>query len=128
MTDPDRFSEWFDKVSEGARASPIGEIMVALGYDVEHTDGGGLSWGRRHGKVLAMICDEGNGLGDSVDEPYFAGLHGDEGDFVECNEMLPTSQQRLSGSTMHLSRWRSAANGWPCLVTSFIPIPLARNI
>ena len=39
MTDPDRFSEWFDKVSEGARASPIGEIMVALGYDVEHTDG-----------------------------------------------------------------------------------------
>jgi len=89
MTDRDRFSEWFDKVSEGARASPIGEIMVALGYDVEHTDGGGLSWGRRHGKVLAMICDEGNGLGDSVDEPYFAGLHGDEGDFVECNEMLP---------------------------------------
>lgn len=83
------FFEWFDRVSREARGTPVGEIMLAAGFEVFHAGGGCLAWSKdladpRGWQIL--ICDEGNGLGNTPDETYLIGLYGADGDQWVTND------------------------------------------
>jgi hypothetical protein len=75
------FFGWFDKKEAAAKATPVGEAMIAAGYRLEHTGGGCLTWAKYFDdKSYIWICDEGNGPGDKLDEHYLLGLYISNGD------------------------------------------------
>ncbi len=82
MTKP-TYWQWFDGVVAKAAETEIGNIMKGAGYAVAHTGGGCLAWEKPldNGGYL-WICDEGNGLGDKIDEPYLVGHYDREGEIV----------------------------------------------
>jgi hypothetical protein len=62
--------------------SAVGRIMTANGYTVAHTGGGCLCWERTlPGGFYLWICDEGNGLGEVIDQPYLVGCYDRDGAF-----------------------------------------------
>jgi hypothetical protein len=85
--DGSRFWKWFDKETARAKATRVGILMTASGYAPSHEGGGCLAWVRDLGDgARLMICDEGNGLGDTLEENYLVGLHcgeDTEGDEVQ---------------------------------------------
>lgn len=87
------FWQWFDGIVEAAPETTIGSIMVAAGYEVTHTGGGCLAWRKEAPNGgYALICDEGNGLGDKLAETYLTGFYDVEGEFKDedqgCVETL----------------------------------------
>lgn len=69
------FWGWFDNVVEGAKTTDVGQTMLAAGYHVAHTGGGCLTWEKTVGHLVFWVCDEGNGLGDKLDEAYLVGVY-----------------------------------------------------
>jgi hypothetical protein len=79
----DNFFDWFDRVRNDAPKTDVGRLATAAGYTIAHTGGGCLCWekGLPGGRYL-WICDEGNGLGDRLDEPYLVGFYTDEAEII----------------------------------------------
>lgn len=75
MSDGSKFFAWYDSREAAAIASPIGAALAPLGFTVHHTGGGCLAWRNEMGAAYALICDEGNGLGDTLDEMFLVGLY-----------------------------------------------------
>lgn len=69
------FWKWFDNIAERAPTTDVGKVMTAAGYHVAHTGGGCLVWEKTVGHLVFWICDEGNGLGDKLDEAYLVGVY-----------------------------------------------------
>ncbi len=83
------FFRWFDDVQDRAYQSTVGKIMAEAGYEIAHTGGGCLCWEKvLKGERYLWICDEGNGLGDKVDEVYLVGLYNLDGDILDQGEVL----------------------------------------
>lgn len=99
-----KFFEFLDAATAKAAESAVGKIMIENGYSVAHTGGGCLAWEKSDAATgwVIMICDEGNGLGDTLDEQYLVGLHANDGDFLECEDAL---------SLMDCLAWGAAAIG-----------------
>lgn len=77
------FQEWFFTVSKNAARSEVGEVMARHNFTIEHMGGGCLAWMRRldeGGHVL--VCDTGNGLGDSLTESYWVGRYDEDSNEV----------------------------------------------
>jgi len=82
MTEP-TFWEWFDALPAKMAATGHGKMMLESGWKIAHTGGGCLCWEKvAEGDYAAYvwICDESNGLGDTVDEPYLVGLYDPDGE------------------------------------------------
>ena len=75
------FTDWFDRVEREAKDTEVGKLAIAAGYHVSHTGGSCLAWARvvENDRYL-WICDEGNGLGNKVDEPYLVGYYDENGE------------------------------------------------
>lgn len=76
------FFAWFDATESAALQSPIGAALTPLGFTVHHTGGGCLAWRKELGAYYVLICDEGNGLGDRLDEKYLFGLYDSDGEEI----------------------------------------------
>lgn len=91
----DTFWEVYDRVTAKAKASEVGKIVVAAGYDTAHTGGGCMVWEKvLPNKCYLWICDEGNGLGDTVSEPYLVGLYDMEGNALD-GDTVPNLKMAL---------------------------------
>ncbi len=91
------FWERFDAVCTAAKATAVGERMTAEGYHPAHTGGGCMVWE----KVLPSgdylwICDEGNGLGDSLTEPYLVGYYGSDGHEWESGDTVASLEAAIA--------------------------------
>jgi hypothetical protein len=85
MTKPDFFA-WFDKVSANAATTEVGKLMLANGFEIMHTGGGCLAWDKPVGETHLWVCDEGNGLGDKIDELYLVGHYNKDGDEIAVGD------------------------------------------
>lgn len=81
MTKP-TFFDWFDGKSAAAAQTEIGKRMIAAGFSIEHMGGGCLAWQKPLGETTLLVCDEGQGLGDTLDELYLVGQHTEDGDVL----------------------------------------------
>ncbi len=81
----DRFFSAWDKMVAVKTASPVGQRMILDGWHAVHTGGGCACWQKDlPGGYYLWICDEGNGLGDQIDEAYIVALYEPEGeDFID---------------------------------------------
>ena len=88
-----------DYVGNAVAASPVAEIMAANNFAAEHTGGGCLAWQRPVNDTgwYITICDEGNGLGDTADEPFMVGLYHQHGEFIDCENTLPLADAMAWG-------------------------------
>jgi hypothetical protein len=76
---PDWFA-WFDDVCARALRTRVGKLMTAQGYTIAHTGGGCMCWEKSlEGGFYLWICDEGNGLGDKINETYLVGCYAPDG-------------------------------------------------
>jgi hypothetical protein len=63
------FWGWFDTKVATAKASPVGKIMTAQGWEISHTGGGCLAWEKTTDNAYVWICDQDQGLGDDASDP-----------------------------------------------------------
>jgi hypothetical protein len=88
-----RWFTWFDSVCDQAKASPVGKILTAHGFTIQHTGGGCLAWEKCTDTHYAWITGEdGASLEDDAADPatvtFLCGLYDEDG---ECDEeMQPT--------------------------------------
>lgn len=78
----DRFFVWLDNVTAEAKASPVGKILTAKGWEVAHTGGGCLAWEKHSADTdyYAWITAGDNDLGHDIVDPekgsFTLGLYG----------------------------------------------------
>lgn len=85
----------YERHSNNAKATEVGKLMVAAGYDTAHTGGGCMCWEKvLANKCYLWICDEGNGLGDTVSEPYLVGLYDMHGEPLD-SDLMPNLKMAL---------------------------------
>lgn len=77
-----RFFAWLDKVETNAAATDVGKLMKAAGFEIAHTGGGCLAWEKQLGTSFLWVCDEGNGLGDVLDELYLVGHYTPDAEII----------------------------------------------
>jgi hypothetical protein len=98
------FWGWFDALPAKMAATEHGRIMLDAGWKIAHTGGGCLCWEKvAEGDYAAYvwICDEGNGLGNTADEPYLVGLY------------APDGEPYINGpDNLNLTAARSLADEW----------------
>jgi uncharacterized membrane-anchored protein len=82
------FSDWFEQIKLEAPLTEIGKLATAAGYHVAHTGGGCLCWEQTFddGRYF-WICDESNGLGESMTDTFLVGEYDSEGNDVEQDEV-----------------------------------------
>lgn len=85
------FFEWYGNVTEKAKATDIGKKMAENGFEVWHTGGGCLAWGKNlAGGYTTMICDDGQGLlgedSDTEKARWLGGVYDDDGEFVNVEK------------------------------------------
>lgn len=70
----------FSRYQESVNTSPLPSVartMKAAGFAEQWTGGGCRAWEKRTGNGgYLWVCDEGNGLGDRIDELYLVGHYG----------------------------------------------------
>lgn len=85
------FWDWFDHIKWVAARSRVGLIAIQNGFDVWHTGGGCLAWGKNGpDEHYAMITTvDGTELGEHMRNPerknFIVGLYNKDDDFV-CPE------------------------------------------
>jgi hypothetical protein len=101
----DRFQKRLDAEIATADANPVGTRMRAEGWEPEHTGGGCMCWAKHLvGGFYIWICDEGNGLGEKLDEAFMVGLYNEEGDFIyptEDEEPINDLEKALAWAKAH---------------------------
>ncbi len=60
------FLTWFDATCDKAKASPVGKILTARGFDIAHTGGRCLAWEKRTPSHYCRITAHGADLGDEA--------------------------------------------------------------
>jgi hypothetical protein len=76
------FWTWYDRVQQTAPLTAVGKIMTAAGYHVAHTGGGCLTWEQTLEDGYRWICDDGNGLGETVAETYLVGTYNKDAELI----------------------------------------------
>jgi hypothetical protein len=97
------FWGWFDKVTEAAKASPVGKILTAQGWDVAHTGGGCLAWEKNTDKAYVYITFGNEELGEHVADPetetWAVGVYS-----VDINQNRFSMAQDIVGVTAALAK------------------------
>jgi hypothetical protein len=103
----DSFFKWLDNVERTAKDTEVGKLATQAGYSIAHTGGGCLCWeiAFPNGHYV-WICDEGNGLGDKVDEPYFVGYYNEDADIL-ADGTMPDLRAALAWCDVHVKAERA---------------------
>lgn len=86
------FLTWFDATCDKAKASPVGKILTARGFDIAHTGGRCLAWEKRTPSHYCRITAHGADLGDEAADPaavlFEVGLYAVNGTWLTENDLI----------------------------------------
>lgn len=80
------------EVTAAASRTPVGQVMLPLGFTVAHTGGNNWAWEYRlPGTAFIWVTDDNLDLGESVSEDYVVALYRNDDDqmpvYTECKNI-----------------------------------------